>query len=262
MITVVARPNGGTGVRVDAQVQKIIPRPGGEQIPNRARVLTVTVGRSHHRPSASRTVTNRVQVHRIAAMINRLQTEQPEAINCPSYPPRPLVVTFTFRARVHSGVLARAREPADATEPTTPCDPMTLVIEDRRWTPLLGGAAVVHRVQRMLGVKLHPTGVLRGALILAGGPYNPRPRPLAGRVAVFSSAVQRLRHVHAAPEWFLTGHQVRRERVRAGQDFRFSLAPGRYWLERAGGSDCRPTPAVVHADQTTRANVDVGCGVR
>lgn len=155
-VTVAALQDGGSGVRVDAQAQEIVSRPKGERIPVRVGVLDFTIGVSGKPPRVSRTVTSRALMHRIAAMIDRLQTVQPEAISCPSYPLHPSMVTFTFRATPHGRVLARASEMAGAIEPTTPCDPMTLEIEGRQWKPLLGGAAVVHRVQRML--RLKPTG--------------------------------------------------------------------------------------------------------
>jgi hypothetical protein len=158
MVEVVALPGGNTGVRADAQVQWIIPRPRGERIPSRARLLEVTVARPRAAALVKRTVTDRRRVHRIAAMIDSLQTVQPEAINCPSYPADAPVVTFTFRAVSGGPALAHASEPAYATEPTTPCDPMTIAIEGRRWTPLLGGAAVVHAAQQMLRIKLERSG--------------------------------------------------------------------------------------------------------
>ena len=158
VVEVVALPGGYTGVRADAEVQWIIPRPRGEQLPGDARLLEVTVARPGAAAVVQRTVTDRRRVHRIAAMIDSLQTVQPEAINCPSYPADAPIVTFTFRAATGGPVLARASEPAYATEPTTPCDPMTIVIEGRRRTPLLGGAAVVHAAQQMLGIKLSRSG--------------------------------------------------------------------------------------------------------
>ena len=156
-VAVVALPGGDTGVRADAEVQWIIPRPQGERIPSDARVLEVTVARPGVAPFVTQTVTELGRVRRIAAMINSLQTVQPEAINCPSFPADAAVVTFAFRAALGGPVLAHASEPAYAVEPTTPCDPMTIVVDGRRWTPLLGGAAVVHAAQRMLGIKLAPS---------------------------------------------------------------------------------------------------------
>jgi hypothetical protein len=151
----VALPGGNTGVRADAQVQWIIPRPRGERIPTRAEVLQVTVARPGAATLVTRTVTDRRGVHGIASLIDRLQTLQPEVITCPAFPTNAPVVTFTFRSAVPGGpVLADASEPADATEPTTPCDPMTISIDGRRWPPLLGGASVVHATQEMLRIKL------------------------------------------------------------------------------------------------------------
>jgi hypothetical protein len=158
-VELIALPSGNTGVRADAQVQWIIPRPHGERIPSGARLLEVTVARPGAAALITRTVTERRRVHRIAAMIDSLQTVQPEAINCPLYPADAAVVTFTFRAAPSGPVLARASEPAYATEPTTPCDPMTITIQGRRWTPLLGGATVVHAAQRMLRIKLERSGL-------------------------------------------------------------------------------------------------------
>jgi hypothetical protein len=154
MVEVVALPGGDTGVRADALVQWIIPRPRGERIPTRAGVLKVTVARPGAAALVTRTVTNRRGVRRIAALIDRLQTVQPEVINCPSLPTNAPVVTFTFRAATGGPVLADASEPAGATEPTTPCDPMTIVIDGRRWPSLVGGASVVHAAQQMLRIKL------------------------------------------------------------------------------------------------------------
>ena len=153
-VAVVGLPGGSTGVRADAQVQWIIPRPRGERIPTRARIVEVAVARPAAAALVTRIVTDRRRVRRIAGLIDRLQTVQPEAINCPSFPTNAPVVTFTFRAATGGPVLADASEPAYATEPTTPCDPMTITIQGRRWTPLLGGASVVHAAQEMLRIKL------------------------------------------------------------------------------------------------------------
>ena len=139
-------------------MQWIIPRPLAKRIPSGARLLEVTVARPGATPLATRTVTDRSRVRRIAAMIDSLETVQPETINCPSYPANAPAVTFTFRATAGGPVLADASEPAYATEPTTPCDPMTITIEGRQWTPLLGGASVVHAVEEVLRIKLARSG--------------------------------------------------------------------------------------------------------
>jgi hypothetical protein len=154
VIGLVALSRDETGLRVDAEVQWIVPRPVAEQIPRQVRVMNVTVGRPGAEPSTSIMVINRSKVNRIVTMIDDLQIVQPEAINCPAEPAAPPGVTFTFTATVGGPVLALAAEPAGAVEPTTPCDPMTLTIQGRPQIPLLGGAAVVAEAQRLLGVKL------------------------------------------------------------------------------------------------------------
>jgi hypothetical protein len=153
-IALVALPDGSTGVRDDAQDVWIVPRPGSERIPPAARVLDVTVGRPGRRPSLSMATGDRASVARIAAMIDRLPTVQPDAIVCPAYPVDGPYVTFTFRATRRGPTFARAREPAWVTEPTTACDPMELEISGRVSTALLGGAAVLQRAERLLGLSL------------------------------------------------------------------------------------------------------------
>jgi hypothetical protein len=87
-------------------------------------------------------------------MVDRLAIVQPLLSHCLLYPADAPVVTFTFRARRTGAVLARASEPAYATDPTNNCDPMTFSVRGRTQTPLVGGGAVLDDVQRLLGVKL------------------------------------------------------------------------------------------------------------
>jgi hypothetical protein len=75
-------------------------------------------------------------------------------IKCPSLATTNAPLAFTFRATPGGCVGADASEPADATEPTTPCDLMTLAIDGRRWPPLLGGASFVHAAQQVLRINL------------------------------------------------------------------------------------------------------------
>jgi hypothetical protein len=154
VVAVVGLGGGGAALRADAEVQWIVPRPGAERIPRFVRELDVAVGPPHGAPSTRVSVVNRANVARVAAWINRLATAQPGAWSCPSWPADAPVVTFTFRRALGEAAVARASQLASATEPTTPCDPMTLTITGRRWTPLLGGAAVVRAAQRLLGVRL------------------------------------------------------------------------------------------------------------
>jgi hypothetical protein len=87
-------------------------------------------------------------------MVDALGIVQPGAYACPALPASGPVVTFTFRASDEGTALASASEPASAREPTTSCDPMTFSIRGHPQTPLLGGAAVVGKAGRLLGVHL------------------------------------------------------------------------------------------------------------
>jgi hypothetical protein len=154
VVSMVSLSSDTTALRVDAEVQWIQPRPTVERIPRSVRVLDVSVGPPGVAPSTRAIVVNRARVWRIAADINGLEITQTGVWNCPSWSPDAPVVTFMFRRALDGPVVARASELAAATEPTTPCDPMTLTIAGRRWHPLLGGAAVVRTAQRLLGVRL------------------------------------------------------------------------------------------------------------
>jgi hypothetical protein len=154
VVSMVALPGGETGLRVDAEVQWIVPRPTAERIPPSVAVLEVGVGAPGRSPSTRAIVVNRAKVWRIASWINALQITQPGVWNCPAEVVGAPLVTFTFRRDLTGPAVAQATELASATEPTTPCDPMTLSIDGRRWTPLLGGAAVVRAAQRLIGVRL------------------------------------------------------------------------------------------------------------
>ncbi|MGA7704548.1 MAG: hypothetical protein WB998_06590, partial [Solirubrobacteraceae bacterium] len=153
-VVLVALGTGSTAIRVDAADMWDIPKPASERIPSGARVLDVSVARPHAHPSLSLAVTDRVKVKRIARAIDRLPTAQPIAIACPNIPVDPRTVTFTFRAATGGPALAQAREPASASGPVSPCEPMDLTIAGRVFTPLLGGAVVVEHAQALLGVTL------------------------------------------------------------------------------------------------------------
>ena len=146
-------PGDRTGVRVDAEVQWLIPRPPGERIPSSARVLEVTVMRPHRPPTSEVSVTRVAQVRRIASLIDGLKTEQPGALDCAGRADDP-VVTFTFRAVEGGRVLARATQIVDGGAGRTQCEPMTLTVRGRPQTPLLGGAGVVRDAQRLLGIRV------------------------------------------------------------------------------------------------------------
>jgi hypothetical protein len=165
LVDAVDLAGGGAGVRVDAQVEWIVPRPASERIPHGVHEIDVTRGAPGQSPSLSIKVIAAGQIRALVAMVDALEIVQPGAYSCPNRQPGALVVTFTFRARDGGTVLATASQSASAREPTTSCDPMSFSIRGRSQTPLLGGAAVVHRAGRLLGVRLQtpPAGVAQPA---------------------------------------------------------------------------------------------------
>jgi hypothetical protein len=147
-------PGDVVGVRADAIVQWIVPRPLAEAIPVQARVLDVTVGVPHQQPSVSLTVTSRRKVQDVAALINGLQIAQPTGpIPCPEFSPTTPLVTFVFRARRTGPVLARATALADLAA-SGPCFAMTLSIRGHNEDPLSDAPVAIRGAQRLLGVRL------------------------------------------------------------------------------------------------------------
>jgi hypothetical protein len=162
---------GGAGVRVDAQVEWIVPRPASERIPRGVHEVDVTRAVPGQSPSLSIKVVAAGQIRALVAMVDALEIVQPGAYSCPNQLPGAPVVTFTFRARDGGTVLATASQSASAREPTTSCDPMSFSIRGRSQTPLLGGATVVHKAGRLLGVRLQtpPPGVAQPAGVARSG---------------------------------------------------------------------------------------------
>jgi hypothetical protein len=154
LVQVTNLTGGGTGVRVDAQVQWIIPRPVSERIPQGVHEVDVSRAAPGEAPSVDVKVVSPHEIRALVAMVDALGIIQPGAYSCPSMSGAEPVVTFTFRASDGGTVLARASELASAREPTTSCDPMTFSIRGHAKTPLLGGAAVVAKAGRLLGVHL------------------------------------------------------------------------------------------------------------
>jgi hypothetical protein len=154
LVQVTNLAGGGTGVRVDAQVEWIIPRPVSERIPRGVHEIDVTRAVPGDAPSLEVKVVSPHDIRALVAMVDALAIVQPGAYACPALPIGGQVVTFTFRASDEGTVLASASEPASAREPTTSCNPMTFSIRGHPQTPLLGGAAVVGKAGRLLGVHL------------------------------------------------------------------------------------------------------------
>ncbi len=148
VINVAALPDGSSGVRADAEVVWIKPRPASERVPAGVRVIDIS-----RPPTLSLHVTDQAKVRRLVAIINRLPIVQPGAWSCPAMRPAP-TITFTFRASPGGAILAAASEHSDVQEPTTPCDPLSFSVRGTPRTPLLRGAAFLAAAGRLLGVRL------------------------------------------------------------------------------------------------------------
>lgn len=154
VVSMVSLPGDVVGVRVDAIVQWIVPRPVAEAIATQARVLDVTVALPHQQPSVSLTVTSRRKVQDVAALINGLQIAQPTGpIPCPAILSGTPEVTFVFRATRTGSVLARASALADLAA-SGPCFAMTLSIRGHNEDPLSDAPEAIRGAQRLLGVRL------------------------------------------------------------------------------------------------------------
>jgi hypothetical protein len=154
LVAAVDLAGGGVGVRVDAQVQWIVPRPVSERIPRGVHQIDISRGVPGKAPSLSiKTVSPHV-IRTLVAMVNSLEITQPGVTSCPAVIAGVPFVTFTFRASDGGTVLARASQAASSREPTTPCDAMAFSVRGHAKTPLLGGAAVVSKAGHLLGVHL------------------------------------------------------------------------------------------------------------
>jgi hypothetical protein len=125
-----------------------------ERIPRGVHEIDVMRGVPGDAPSLQVKVVAPNEIRALVAMVDALGIVQPGAYSCPSQQGDAPIVTFTFRASDQGTVLASASEPASAREPTTSCNPMTFSIRGHPQTPLLGGAAVVAKAGRLLGVHL------------------------------------------------------------------------------------------------------------
>ena len=107
-------------------------------------------------PLLSRTVTNRAQVRRIAAVVDGLPfvaSLRGMAFSCPALMLAP-IDTFTFRASPGGPALARVTAPAN--EPTTagPCFITTLQIRGHGEPGLLEGGKLLRQAGSIVGLKL------------------------------------------------------------------------------------------------------------
>ncbi|MEA2410251.1 MAG: hypothetical protein QOC77_812, partial [Thermoleophilaceae bacterium] len=154
VVNAVTLANGTTGVRADAEVRYIAPRPVSQQIPASARVLQITQRSQGSAPLLSLTITRRSEVRRIAAMVDALPFvgKSTGAFSCP-YLGAPLD-TFVFRAGRRGRALASVSESAYTPAQASPCALSTLTIRGHRQAALLQGGVLLRQAGRLLGVRL------------------------------------------------------------------------------------------------------------
>ena len=146
-----------TAVRVDAQDVWEIPRSAAERIPAGVHDIDVSSAVPGKPPTLSQSVTDPTKVASIIKLIDALPIVQPGTIACPMILVNGPTVTFTFRASSGGRVLAHASQ-RFVLGPTTACDPMSLSIEGRQQTPLLGGSTFLGAVGKLLGLALTAPG--------------------------------------------------------------------------------------------------------
>jgi hypothetical protein len=145
LLTVVGESGGRTGLRADAQIVWVVPRPASERIPARARVLEVDY-RKGGKPPLEFTVLNRRAVLRIAALIDGLPIVQPtDPHSCTAMQANPRTVTLTFRAAPAGRALAEATQ----AEPPGACAAMSLEIHGKVRPALTGGETVLRAVSEL-----------------------------------------------------------------------------------------------------------------
>ncbi|HET8980579.1 MAG TPA: hypothetical protein VFN87_20675 [Solirubrobacteraceae bacterium] len=146
-------PGGATGVRADAEVQWILPRPAAERIPGAARVLQVVLSDPRGGRSRSFTVTNPRRVRGLVARIDRLPIVQPGTVICPQLPAGSRL-TLLFAASAGGPILAQATLSTVTRGRGSACDPLTLTIRGHHEPALLGAPSVVRAVQGMVHIRL------------------------------------------------------------------------------------------------------------
>lgn len=146
--------DGLTGVRADAQVRYLSPRPASERVPLSARLVQITKAKPGAKPLVSLTVTRRALVRRLGDLIDALPFagNAPGAFACPDL--GELTDTFIFRAGPSAPALARVSLSASTPTFPFPCAPTTLTIRGHPLSPLLNGGILLRRAGQLIGVRL------------------------------------------------------------------------------------------------------------
>jgi hypothetical protein len=145
--------DGKTGVRADAWVQYIAPRPYAQRVPAQARILSITVtkqvgvSRPHEVIIRSREETNVATVRRIAAVVDSLPfAGGPDvAVSCPALIAVP-VDTLRFRASQGGPALATVSMRSGTPDTGDPCVASALWIRGHSQPALADGGVLLKAV--------------------------------------------------------------------------------------------------------------------
>lgn len=161
VVQVVQLTDGSTGLRADAQVVWVTPRPAAERIPSGARLIRVSVystikkNQPKQRPF---TVTSASTIASVVGLLNALPAAQPGRTSCPA--------DFGVRVRLALYVRHRASPSAVADIDPQGCEEVQLMIGGRRQASLEGaasgsrtsqGSSLIDRVDHLLGVSINTT---------------------------------------------------------------------------------------------------------
>ncbi len=149
VVRVVQLPGGSTGLRADAQVVWVTPRPASETIPRGSHLLRVSVHGSLKREQPTQrpfSVTSSKRINAIVALLNALPAGQPGLRSCPA----------DFGIRVRLAFYARPGVAPLAVAEVDPqgCGGVELTIGGQPQPGLESGALLIAQVDHILGVKL------------------------------------------------------------------------------------------------------------
>jgi hypothetical protein len=149
-VTAVQLPDGSSGVRADAQVVWLTPRPPSEVIPSGASLLRVSVPSRIRENRSGQRPFNVASVPRIAAVVkllNSLPAAQPGTRSCP----------IDFGNRVRLRFYARRGASPLATVMINPeaCGGVGVVIRGKVAPELEGGSQLVREIADTVGEMIH-----------------------------------------------------------------------------------------------------------
>jgi hypothetical protein len=265
-VGVVALPDGSTALRADTAVVWVMTRPTSEVVPAGAQQLNVSVA-GNGSTQKPLTVTSPAQIAAVVSLLNALPAAQPGPMLCPVTPDA--IVTLKLYA-------AGATSPeADASFNPFGCSELALALNGQPQPQL--EPPLMAQLDAALGLTLDigPPVDRTPSPVPNPGP-NPRPapsptpapKPKGVLVAAVSAGGHvahrpRLKPITGTARVFAAGHKlVAKQRVRAGHNARFRLAPGRYTLTGPTRDGCRPVAVVVRSGRTLRVNLNADCETR